>query len=537
MSWTTRSGRGISSFVTTATKPVNKWLVAASISCGSAMGMIDATIVNTALPQIQGAVGATLQEVTWISTAYAIAAILLMPLVAFLGRRFGQKRVYLICLGIFLFGSVLCGLARTLPQLVAFRIIQGLGGGALQPTEEAILRQTFPKSEQGMAMALSGMILMLGPAFGPVLGGYIIDHLHWSWVFFISLPVGLVGLAMTSTFVHEDASILALNRARAAVERRNIDWAGIGLLFTCLATTELVLEEGQDRDWFDDPAIGALTFIALATLAAFVVRQLTARAPVMNLRLLKDRTFASSMLLSVGLMATLLANMFLLSVFLQQVRGFSAMQAGLANIPMMAGMLLAMPAVGAFYERISPRLTMGAGIALFSAGAWQVSTHVTMALGQWDLAFPLLTEGAGLAMIFVPLETTALSKIPRHLMADATGLSNVLKETGGAMGLALFTSVFVRHTAVSRAGVAAHVGMTNPLAAGRLAMSGDARGAALRQFSGIVTRDAAVLAYQHFFLLGGVMILALLPLLLLLGVDRGARSPDESDTIDLLETT
>lgn len=171
-------------------RPVNKWLVAASISCGSAMGMIDATIVNTALPQIQGSVGATLQEITWISTGYAIAAILLMPLVAFLGRRFGQKRVYLFCLAIFLVGSGLCGLARTLPQLVVFRVVQGLGGGALQPTEEAILRQTFPKSEQGMAMALSGMILMLGPAFGPVLGGWIIDHLHWSSVFSSRSPSG-----------------------------------------------------------------------------------------------------------------------------------------------------------------------------------------------------------------------------------------------------------------------------------------------------------------------------------------------------------
>ena len=259
--------------------PVNKWLVAASVSCGSIMGVLDSTIVNVALPQIQGAVGATLQEVTWIATGYTIAAVLLMPLVAFLGRRFGQKRVYLLCLGLFLLGSALCGLSRTLPQLIAFRVLQGLGGGAMQPTEEAILRQTFPKSQQGMAMALTGMIMMVGPALGPVLGGYIVDHLHWSWIFFVSLPIGLLGLVMTWTFVREDPEILAKNRARAAAERTNVDWSGIGLLSTCLATTEFVIEEGQRRYWFDDPLIRVFTFVAVTTFAAFVARQLTAKAP------------------------------------------------------------------------------------------------------------------------------------------------------------------------------------------------------------------------------------------------------------------
>ena len=211
------------------------------------MGVLDSTIVNVALPQIQGAVGATLQEITWLATGYTIAAVLLMPLVAFLGRRFGQKRVYMLCLGLFLLGSGLCGLSRTLPQLIAFRVLQGLGGGAMQPTEEAILRQTFPKTEQGMAMALTGMVMMVGPALGPVLGGYIVDHLHWSWIFFVSLPIGLLGLVMTWTFVREDPEILAKNRARAATERTNVDWSGIALLSTCLATTEFVIEEGQRR--------------------------------------------------------------------------------------------------------------------------------------------------------------------------------------------------------------------------------------------------------------------------------------------------
>jgi DHA2 family multidrug resistance protein len=501
------------------------------------MGVLDSTIVNVALPQIQGAVGATLQEVTWIATGYTIAAVLLMPLVAFLGRRFGQKRVYLFCLSLFLLGSALCGISRTLPQLIAFRVLQGLGGGALQPTEEAILRQTFPKSEQGMAMAITGMIIMVGPALGPVLGGYIVEHLHWSWIFFVSLPVGLLGFVMTWTFVREDPEILARNRARAAAERANVDWSGIGLLSTCLATTEFVIEEGQRRYWFEDSLIRVFTFVAVTTFAAFVARQLTAKAPVMNLRLLKDPRFATGMLLSVFVMCTLMATMFLLSVFMQQARGFTAMQAGLATLPMMLAMFVVMPIAGAVYERLPPRLMMAGGILLLASGAYGLS-QVTLAMGQWDLALPLAMQGAGMALIFVPMETTAFSRIPRHLLADAAGLSNVLKETGGAMGLALFTSVLLRREVLARAGLAAHVGMTNPLAAQRLStlqglMPGVAptasRSMALGTLRAIVSREAAVRAYEQLFLLLGVVILVLLPLVFLLKVDRSAMAHAEPE--------
>ena len=510
--------------------PVNKWLVAASVSCGSMMGVLDSTIVNVALPQIQGAVGATLQQITWVATGYTIAAVLLMPLVAFLGRRFGQKRVYMLCLGLFLLGSALCGLSRTLPQLIAFRVLQGLGGGAMQPTEEAILRQTFPKSEQGMAMALTGMIMMIVPALGPLLGGYIVDHLHWSWIFFVSLPVGLLGLVMTGTFVREDPEILAKNRERAAAERTNVDWSGIGLLSTCLATTEFVIEEGQRRYWFDDSLIRVFTFVAVATFAAFIARQLTAKAPVMNLRLLKDSRFAVGMLLSVLVMCTLMATMFLLSVFLQQARGFTALQAGLATLPMVLGMFVTMPLAGSIYERVPPRLMMAGGVMLLASGAYQLS-HVTLAVGQWALSLPLLMQGAGMALIFVPMETTAFSRVPRHLTADATGLSNVLKETGGAIGLALFTSVLLRHEVVARAGLASHVSMTNPLVAQRLSLlqaltpglsPAAARSQALGSLRAIVAREAAVRAYEQLFLLLGVMLLILLPLVFFLKVDRSA---------------
>src|SRR6266536_3818961 len=206
--------------------PVNKWLVTISVTFGTLMGTIDASIVNVATPHLRGAMGATVEEITWVTTGFVIANVLVMPLTAFFGRFFGQKRVYMSALALFVVGSGLCGLARNLPMLVVVRMIQGLGAGALQPTEQAILRQTFPPKEQGMAMALFGMAVMVGPAIGPTLGGYIVDNFHWSWIFFINLPVGVLGLFMVWRFVHEPEDIRAANAAAAAEQRRNMDWLG-----------------------------------------------------------------------------------------------------------------------------------------------------------------------------------------------------------------------------------------------------------------------------------------------------------------------
>src|SRR3954468_5327868 len=256
--------------------PTNKWLVTVSVSFGTLMGAIDASIVNVALTHIRGAVGATLEELTWISTGFVVATVLVMPLTAFLGRMFGQKRLYMASLALFLVGSALCGMARSLWTLVFFRVIQGLGAGALQPTEQAILRQTFPPKEQGMAMALFGMAVMLGPAFGPTLGGVIIDNWTWPWIFYINIPVGILGLALVQRFVHEPEDIMRANGAAAEEQRKNVDWQGIALLTIGLSALQYFLEEGQRNDWFDSKLILALALVAIFATAAFVIRELTA---------------------------------------------------------------------------------------------------------------------------------------------------------------------------------------------------------------------------------------------------------------------
>src|SRR5580700_6964310 len=222
-------------------KPVNKWLVTVSVTFGTLMGALDSSIVNVAIPQLRGAVGATVEEITWISTGFALATVLVMPLTAFLGRLFGQKRVYLACLGLFVVGSALCGMARTLTGLVVFRVIQGFGAGALQPTEQAILRQTFPPKEQGMAMALFAMAVMLGPALGPTLGGWLVDHYSWPWIFYINLPVGALAVFMVTNFVHEPDDIRQSNREAAEQQRKHIDWMGIALLSVSLCALQYAL--------------------------------------------------------------------------------------------------------------------------------------------------------------------------------------------------------------------------------------------------------------------------------------------------------
>src|SRR5947209_7630532 len=262
--------------------PVNKWLVTVSVSFGTLMGAIDASIVNVALPPLRGAVGATLEEINWISTGFAIATVLVMPLTGFLGRLFGQKRVYLASLVLFLIGSALCGTARSLSTLVFYRVLQGLGAGALQPTEQAILRQTFPPKEQGMAMALFGMAVVLGPAFGPTLGGYIVDNYSWPWIFYINVPIGLISLVMVSRFVHEPEDVRAAMNHMAERERKNMDWSGIALLVLGVGTMQYVLEEGNRNDWFQSGEIKIILLVSVVSLVALVIRELSARVPAVD---------------------------------------------------------------------------------------------------------------------------------------------------------------------------------------------------------------------------------------------------------------
>jgi DHA2 family multidrug resistance protein len=527
---------GLAGAPVTRARP-NKWLVTISISFGTLMGAIDTSIVNVALPHIRGAVSATVQEITWISTGYAVALVIVMPLTAFLGRMFGQKRVYVSCLVLFLAGSVLCGFATSLGSLVFFRALQGLGAGALQPTEQAILRQTFPPKEQGMAMALFAMAVMLGPALGPTLGGYIVDHWHWSWIFFINLPVGILGLFMVTAFVQEDEDIRAANQAAAAMQRKHLDWQGIALLSVGLAAFQYFLEEGSSKDWFESRLIAAMLVIAVCGIGGFVWRELTARAPAVNLRLFSDPVFTSGTIISGVMFAMLMANMFLLPIFMQELLGFTATQSGLALMPRTLVMMVAVPIVGRLYSVVSPRLLIFAGVLLVAYGSFDLS-HLSLASGTSDVVTALAVQGVGFACLFVPLTTLSLANIPRPRIADATGLNSLIRQIGGAIGLAAFATILNDDQIASRASVAAHLSETNPEVVARLAQmqqglvargldAASAKQAALGMLQGSVTRQGMVLGFDHVFLICGVLFLAVLPLLFFL---KGGPQAPKADT-------
>ncbi|WP_163998992.1 DHA2 family efflux MFS transporter permease subunit [Pyxidicoccus caerfyrddinensis] len=524
-------------------KVTNKWLVTLSVTFGTLMGAIDSSIVNVAMPQLRGAVGATVQEITWTTTGFVIATVMVMPLTGFLGRLFGQKRVYLGCLLLFVVGSFLCGLAWNLPSLVLFRFVQGLGAGALQPTEQAILRQTFPPEEQGTAMALFAMAVMVGPAIGPTLGGLIVDNLHWSWIFFINLPVGILGFFMVARFVQEDEELRTFARAEAERQRKHMDWAGIILLCVGLASLQYLLEEGQSHDWFESGVITACTLVSFTCLAAFVIRELTAEVPAVNLRLFKDPVFASGTVFNALVFSILMASMFLLPLFMQELLGFTATQSGLALMPRTLVMMVMMPIVGRLYRRIPPRMLILTGVVLTGLGAFQMS-HFSLQTGTGNIIGAIALQGVGFSLLFVPLSTVALSKVPRERMADATGLNSLLRQVGGSIGLAIFATLLSRFTVHATAAVSAHVTLDRLEVATRMAamqkgLSGmgmdavSAQALGLRMMAGTVARQAAVLAFDKLFVLAALLFVVVLPLVFLLKAPKGGPASGEKPHIDV----
>ncbi len=486
------------------------------------MGTIDASIVNVAVPHLRGSLGATVEEITWVTTGFVIANVVVMPLTAFLGHLFGQKRVYMAALAMFILSSALCGLAGSLTTLVAFRFLQGLGAGALQPTEQAILRQTFPPKEQGMAMAVFGMAVIIGPAVGPTLGGYIVDNYSWPWIFFINVPVGILALTMVSSFVHEPEDIRATQRAMAAKRRANLDWLGIALLSIGLAALQYVLEEGNRDDWFDSRVISTLSLVSFMALATFVVRELTAVAPAVDIMLFKDSSFTAGTLVSGVMFALLMAVTFLLPVFLQEVLGYTATQSGLALMPRALIMMVVTPIVGRTYNSVSPRLVVGFGVISVAVSTWMMS-HYTLATSERGIIAALLVQGLGFSCLFVPLATTALSRIPRHKLADAAGLNSVVRFIGGSMGLAIFATLLTRHMTTVRSVLGTHVVAGSPTLLPRLYSAqrmftqmgmnaSAARAGAVRMVAGALAQQSAVIAFEQVFLLTGLSFLCVLPL-------------------------
>jgi DHA2 family multidrug resistance protein len=497
------------------------------------MAAIDSSVVNVALPHIQTTYGVTTQEVTWVTTSYLIAVVIIMPLTAWLGTVIGRKRMYLLAVTIFTLSSVACGFSRTLVQLIAFRVLQGLGAGALQPVAQAIMRETYPVEEQGVAMGLYGMVVLLGPAVGPTIGGWLTDNLSWPWIFFVNIPVGVVAMMMAGRYIADPEYM----RARGL---QRVDAIGILLLAVGLASLQTLLEEGEAVGWFASSNIVTLTIVAVAALIIFVIWELSSPAPAVDLRILKNLSFAAGTAIGGILGLTLFGSLILLPFFLQNLLHYSATQSGLTLIPRSLTMVLLMPIAGMLYNRLGVYVMLPFGL-LTGCGAAFLMARLTLESGSLQILLPQVIQGIGFAFVFVSLSTTALSTIPRAKMQYATGLYNLVRQLGGSLGTAIVVALLDHRLTAASARLAGYASVYNPtfvqrwqaLRAGLMAKGVDASTAgqqALALLSNAMHRQASVIAFNYVFALIGILSLACLPLVLLLR--RGQRDGEAVATVE-----
>tara|TARA_R110002072_G_scaffold238329_1_gene395687 strand:- start:22195 stop:23781 length:1587 start_codon:yes stop_codon:yes gene_type:complete len=417
----------------------NKWLVAISVTTGAVMAAIDTSILNVATPHLQGVFSATVAEISWISTGYLVAVVLTMPLAGWLCSLYGRKTVCQAGLVIFILSSLLCGVATDLNFLIFARILQGFGAGILLPVEQVILRQAFPPKEQGLAMGIYGLTVMLGPALGPVLGGIIIDHFHWSLMFYINLPIGLIGYLMVHRFVIEPPREESkINGANTGIPK--VDWFGIITLTLAMFPLLWLLERGERLYWFETPSNVALLVLSLSSFIMFCIHEWVTPNPAVDLRILVNRAFSSAILMNFLLGFIVAASLFILPIYMQEVLEYSATQAGVALVPRAIVMMLAFPLCGYLFSRLPARLLIaaGLGLGLYSAILMTRFTHES---GLYDIILPQVLQGLSVALVLTPISTLALMHVRKDKLPAAAGLNGFSRQLGGSLGIAIFASM------------------------------------------------------------------------------------------------
>lgn len=509
------------------TAPLNKWIITVTVMTGALVASINASSVNVALPNMQGNLGASVEEIAWVSTGYILSSVIIMPLVAWFSSRFGRKRFYMASVLLFIISSILCGMAWDFLSIVAFRIIQGIGGGTLIPVAQAILRETFPPREQGVAMGIYGFGVVLGPAFGPTIGGWVVDHYSWPWVFYINIPVCIINLFLAARFIHDPSYLVR--------EKSRIDFSGMILLIIGLGTLQLMLEKGELNDWFDSRFIISLAGIAFVGMVLFVIRELHTDRPAVNLRLLRNVTFAGGTAMGGVLGLGLMSSVFLMPLFLQKLLRYPAIDSGLAMMPRSVAMALVMPIAGRMYNTVGPKALVSIGFFIAGLSFWQLS-RLSMDAGYWDIFVPQVVQGIGIAMVFVSLSTVALSKIDKPDMTAATGLYNFFRQSTGSIGIAIAASQLTRGGSHYRALLTESISdyrdathtwlqlMTESLIHRGIEPS-LASEQALGYLDKTVMQQATMLSYNHVYFLIACLFFAAIPFVFLLrvkGVASGA---------------
>ena len=493
------------------------WLAALSVLAGTFMVVLDTTVVNVSLPHVAGSLSASLQESTWALTSYLAANAVILPMTAWLARMAGRKRLLVLAVAGFTIASALCGMAVSLPMLVACRIVQGMTGGVMQPLSQAVMLEAFPGRARGKAMGLWAVGIIVAPILGPVLGGWLTDNLSWRWVFYVNVPVGMAAMLMISTFISDPPYIR---------RPRGIDSYGLFLLAVGIGSLQIALDKGEEEDWLASGFVVALLLTAGVFLVALVARELTARHPVLDLRAFEERTYAAGVVL-IGVMSfALFSSLIMLPVLLQVLLGYPAVEAGIALMPRGYASLLATPLVGLVVAHVDPRKLVAGGFLAGAASLFWFS-RLNADVGYWDLFWPQFLQGLSFSLLMVPLTVVTMDRIARESIGDAASLFNLVRNLGGSVGIAVTQTLLQDLRQQNLNVLGSHVSLYDP--ATRAMLEGLRRGFASRGSDpataaqqataavwGMVQRQAAMLAYLRAFELLGLFMLLAVPLVFLL---------------------
>jgi DHA2 family multidrug resistance protein len=496
---------------------INPWIVAMTVTLATFMEVLDSSIANVALPHIAGSLGASTEESTWVITSYLVSSAVVLPMSGWLSNVIGRKRFYMGCVTIFTISSFLCAMAPSLPMLIFFRILQGAGGGGLQPTEQAILADTFSARQRAMGFAMYGVAVLVAPAIGPTFGGWVTDNYSWHWIFLINVPIGMLSLFLTQRIVRDPAYLRNMKKSYFRV-----DYMGISLIVIGVGFLQYVLDKGQESDWFSSRAILISLIVSVVALVALVIRELTHENPIMDLRLLSKRNFATAVTFSFILGMVLNGSTILLPQFLQNDLGYTAQQAGMALSPGALMLVFMMPIAGILASKFDPRVIIACGFAITSFGLFHVTTlHYGVSFGT--MVSYRIIQIIGIPLIFIPISTLNYVGVPRNKFNQVSGISNFLRNLGGGIGVSLLNNYIARQDQTHRSALTAHTNHANPFferqlqgMTQNLIATGtnpvDASHRALAQLSAQVNLQANVLSFANSFWVLGFLVLLLIPL-------------------------
>jgi DHA2 family multidrug resistance protein len=508
-------------FTTGWTGGHNPWAIALVVTMATFMEVLDTSIANVSLPHIAGNLSVSQDESTWVLTSYLVSNAIILPISGWIASKVGRKRFYMSCVAMFTISSFLCGIAPSLGALIFFRILQGLGGGGLGPSEQSILADTFPPAKRGMAFAVYGMAVVLAPAIGPTLGGFITDHYNWRWVFFINVPVGIASMLLTNHFV-TDPPHLKLLKGKS----KGIDYIGLSLIAVGLGTLEVVLDKGQEDDWFHTPFIVWFSIIAAVSLVTFVFWEWHHENPVVDVRMFKNRNFAASNVMMLTLGVSLFGTTVLLPQYMQTLMGYTAEQAGMALSPGGFAVIMLLPIVGTLVSRVDPRYLIGFGFIVMSASLFYMTSHLYPGIDFKTAVSLRVYQSVGLAFLFVPINTLVYSGVPLEKNNAVSGIVNLSRNMGGDIGIAFVTTLIARRSQKHAVDLSAHTTHYNEAFEAKLnglqaaiqhtgTSAVDALHKATAALYGQLSQQATTLAYIDAIYVLGVTTALMVPLLLL----------------------